>query len=813
MTTPLFYLFIFYTEGIVLGRLPLPPILSFFIILFSVSLFFLILSKNSENKNVSRYIIVTLSIVSIFGYTHISYLKPYRPPNHISYLAANKSVSLYGRLTKPPEIYGNGERLYIESRLLVIDGREIETKGTVRVSIYGESSAVRYGDLVRIDKLRLREPVNYKNRGGFDYKGFLRDRDIYLIASIRNRSQIAILKNLESPNIYALIYSLKSRFLSFLDSSLPPPEKEIMETMVFGEKGAIGVAEREKFSKAGISHILAVSGLHVGFVSLIFYFLFYRLFFFLFLKRNRRYLLLGYSGRFASAATIIPVVGYTIMTGGSPSSFRAAVMIVIYLFFISLGREGDILSSIILAAMIILMRNPAQLFDVGFQLSFMALLSIVYGYPLVAGGKLLNPIRESNIWGKIWGGVLKGFIISLLAIAGTAPIVAYYFNIFSPVAPITNIAAVPLTALIVPTTLFASAISLISYKAASLLILIPQNLSLLLRYIVDISLRLPFAYLRLAPPSIGVIIVYYIFLFTLFQVRRGSAYKIVAASSFGLLSAILILNPIIRERGERGVISASFLDVGEGASIFIRSPSGKNILIDGGKSFGDFNIGRLVVAPYLWRKGVKRIDYLIATHPDRDHVGGLTYIAEELEIGTYIDNGLKSRDKTISLLRKIVASKGIAYHIAKQGDRLQVDEETTISFLNPPELLGSNDNDSSIVSKIAYKDFSILSTGDIGTDAEGEIDLMSAKATIMEVPHHGSGTSSSTKLIEAVSPEVAIISAGINNHYGHPKGEVVERYKGFGTMVYVTAIDGGIEISSDGHGYNIRGYTDASSPF
>lgn len=807
MTTPLFYLFTFYAEGVVLGRLTVSPLLSSFIILASALTFFIILSRHGQADRLSRSVIATLMITAIFGYIHIAYVKPYRPANHISYLAANKTVSLYGHLAKPPEIYGNGERLYIESRLVAIGERGIETEGLVRVSIYGEPSGVRYGDLVRIDRLRLREPVNYKNRGGFDYSGFLHDMDVYLIASVRNRGEIDILERSNSPNVHSLVYSLKNRFLSFLDSALPPPEKEIIETMVFGEKGAIGVAERERFSKAGISHILAVSGLHVGFVSIIFYFLFYRLFFFLFLKSNRRYLLLGYSGRVASAVTIIPVIGYTIMSGGSPSSFRAAVMITIYLLFIALGREGDILSSICLTAMIILVRNPAQLFDVGFQLSFMALLSIVYGYPLVAGGKLLNPIRESNIGVKIWVAILKGFTISLLAIAGTAPIVVYYFNIVSLVAPITNIAAVPLTAFIVPATLFASAISLISYKAASFLILIPQNLSLLLRHIVDISIGGPFSYMRLAPPSIGVIIIYYIFLFALFQIRRGRTYKIVAASSFGLLSAILILNPIIRERGERGLLSASFLDVGEGASIFIRSPSGKNILIDGGKSFGDFNIGRLVVAPYLWGKGVNRIDYLIATHPDRDHIGGLTYIAEEFEIGTYLDNGLESRDKTMRLLRKIVAAKGIAYHIAKKGDSLQVDDETTISFLNPPELLDSDDNDSSIVSKIGYKDFSILSTGDIGTDAEGEIDLISAKATIMDVPHHGSGRSSGAKLIAAVSPEVAVISAGIDNHYGHPKGEVVERYKGFGARVYVTAIDGGIEVSSDGDQYRIRSYT------
>jgi len=277
-----------------------------------------------------------------------------------------------------------------------IDNKEIETVGLVRIALYGHLSQLKYGDLVHIDNLKLREPVNYRNRGGFNYKRFLQDRDIYLIASLRNSDQITILKNLKSPNIYSLFYNLKGRFLFFLNSSLPTPERRIIETMVFGEKGSIGVSERERFSKVGISHILAVSGLHVGFVSLIFYFIFYRFFFYFFLKRNRLFLLLGYSRRIASATTIIPVIGYTIMSGGSPSSFRAAVMIVIYLLFITLGREGDILSSISLAAIIILLRNPAQLFNVGFQLSFSALLSIIYGYPLLARREYTNKRRAER---------------------------------------------------------------------------------------------------------------------------------------------------------------------------------------------------------------------------------------------------------------------------------------------------------------------------------------------------------------------------------------------------------------------------------
>ena len=271
----------------------------------------------------------------------------------------------------------------------------------------------------------------------------------------------------------------------------------------------------------------------------------------------------------------------------------------------------------------------------------------------------------------------------------------------------------------------------------------------------------------------------------------------------------------------------------------------------------DFDAGGSIVAPYLWDIGITKIDYVIGSHPDSDHVGGLLFILNEMPVKNYFDNGQESTDLIYVKLREIAREKNISYRVLGAGDKIEVDKKVKVEILHPdlgfkiydlgfknhkskilnPKLGRGHDNNLSIVIKISYGNFSILFTGDIEKEAErfllsqGDREKFPLplpltpspftgegqgggwvrgdsllKSTIIKVPHHGSSSSSSEEFIKEVNPEVAVFSVGYNNPFKHPNKKVLTRYSNAGVKIYRTDRNGLIEIESDGRGYSVKTY-------
>lgn len=242
-----------------------------------------------------------------------------------------------------------------------------------------------------------------------------------------------------------------------------------------------------------------------------------------------------------------------------------------------------------------------------------------------------------------------------------------------------------------------------------------------------------------------------------------------------------------------------FIDVGQGDSILIESPSGKTMLIDGGVK----GAGQQIVS-YLNELGINKLDIVVATHPDADHIGGLIPVLDNMTTEQFYDSGKVHTSQTFEEMLTQIDEKNIPYHVPKIGDDIEFDKDVNVKVLNANDQATDN-NDASIVLKMTYGNVSFLLTGDAGVALEKEMLQYDVKATVLKAGHHGSNTSSSEEFVQAVKPEVAILSYGEDNKYGHPHAEVVDRLQAIGSKIYATADLGTITVSTDGVNYTVNG--------
>jgi len=242
-----------------------------------------------------------------------------------------------------------------------------------------------------------------------------------------------------------------------------------------------------------------------------------------------------------------------------------------------------------------------------------------------------------------------------------------------------------------------------------------------------------------------------------------------------------------------------FIDVGQGDSILIESPSGKTMLIDGGVK----GAGQQIVS-YLKELGINKLDIVVATHPDADHIGGFIPVLDNMTIEQFYDSGKVHTSQTFEEMLTRIDEKNIPYHVPKIGDDIEFDKDVNVKVLNANDQATDN-NDASIVLKMTYGNVSFLLTGDAGVALEKEMLQYDVKATVLKAGHHGSNTSSSEEFIQAVKPEVTILSYGEDNKYGHPHAEIVDRLQAIGSKIYATADLGTITVSTDGVNYTVNG--------
>jgi competence protein ComEC len=487
-------------------------------------------------------------------------------------------------------------------------------------------------------------------------------------------------------------------------------------------------------------------------------------------------------------------------------------MVTTYLIAIIIDREEDIWNTLALAAFLILIFSPSSLFDISFQLSFISVAAILYFTPIFSA-PFFHPPRDNLEPPPPWWvkAIRRGALFSTVtisAIIGTAPLVALYFHRVSPWGFLTNLIIIPLVGfLVVPCGLLASLLLFIFQPLAVFIAHILQPFIMLSIFIVETFNQLPYADYRTVTPTLLEIALFYMGALLLVNIKKSSKVRYALA----LVIIIFICNQGFwyYRNNLSPLMRITSIDVGQSESTLIQFPHGETMLIDGGGFYdSSFDIGEMVVAPLLWKKKIRTIDYLVLSHPHPDHLNGLISIAKIFKAKEFWTNGEEVTTGTFKKLEQIIEEKGIKKLIINRELPNREINGVLLEFLHPPKPslydINSNDhtiiNDHSLVIRLTYESISMLFTGDISREAEREIITTAPdlKCTILKVPHHGSTTSSSVAFLKKVQPQIAIFSLGFQNIFNFPSKKVIERYQDMGSHIFRTDRDGAISIETDG---------------
>jgi competence protein ComEC len=816
MQKPIISLTLAYTVGLLLGRgfLYLPYSVSFLAV---VVVFILVVLTWFEKITLRRlFLIVVPSLIGMAAYL---YSAAWLPANHYTRVFPDDKAThvMTGTIISPLD--RDPDRTAFVLDLVDLDGTPVS--GKVRVSVREAVTIIGYGDFIRVSG-KMFGPAGYDNPSSFDYGAYLAQSGIYRIVGVKNSGSITVLH--AGRGLFRTIQDWRERIRQAFLASTSGPGSAIIQAMVLGEEGGLTDGLRDRFMAAGVTHIISISGSHLGMVALLCFGLVRLL---MRLMPERHYhLLTVYADpkKIAALITLPLVLFYTLLAGGQVATVRSLIMITAGLAALLLDRENALMHSLATAALAILLTGPQSLFDISFQLSFISVLSI--GYTVLLWNEL--GLKASHAAQKFRNSAALLILVSLSTSLATGPLVAHYFNQFSLAGVVSNMIVVPFAGLVVvPLGLSSGVLSLFTHHLP--FAALNQFAADAFIGIVTFFSRLPIA--EFHPPSPGVIwlLTYGAFVLSLAGVARSrllyhakplefsSRVSRAAVTTAAFAGTLLLIITTLHFFPRRGV-EVSFPDVGQGDCSLVRLRSGKTVLIDGGGAYDNrFDIGRRVLAPYLWNKGVRRLDLVILSHPHPDHMNGLKFILKKFQVGQVWESGLDSDLSGYEEFRDIITEKNIPRKTVFAGDAPAVLGEATFTVLHPSQGFVARErqayaaeNDRSLVVRIAFDDRVCLFTGDIHREAEQYL-LKSGqdlKCDLLKVPHHGSKTSSSDDFVSTAQPKVAVITCGRGNRFGHPASDVVARYENAGARVYRTDVDGAVTVRFESDGLQTLKWND-----
>ncbi len=723
--------------------------------------------------------------------------RPNLPENHISHFTG-KELDIEGILFESPESREKGSRLFIDAQAVFIEGKREQVSGKVMISTEERIGGLADGDRVRVLRTNLRIPRSFQNPGSFNIKRYYERQGIYATGFVPGEQWIISFGKDKSSNFFLhAIDRFRVRFGNFVRKKSPFPESEILNAMTIGDQGAVPSELRDQFSKSGISHILSISGLHVAAVVLVFYILIKWT-----LKRSEFLLLRFRVQRLAAALTIIPLFIYTALAGFATPVVRASIMAALYLISIVIGREENRLNTLAVSAFIILLWHPWAIFELSFQLSFASVLGIL----------IMNkfyPFKLSTLKDKFSSSVKT----TIAASAATLPFIITSFGIFSFVSIPANLILVPFSEfLIVPLGLLSFLAFVMSKTIAMPFLYADIFFTKLFLWGNSQFLKIPLSSLTV-PPLSGVSWIFYmaIALVILFQKIH---HRLRFLLPFLILGFLLASAYGILSNSKKGFLEVDFLDAGSRDIIFIRLPEEKTVLVDGGFSYHDTGgyIEKGVVVPFLLKSGVTRINYLILTSLDRDHLAGVKGIIQKLSVERLWTNGQRLDSKIWEIMR----DRNIIWKdISDEVETLNI-EGVQIEFLKPRVELRYEDSlrPYPIIGKLTFKNTGFL-FGEGITEERVQSELIKTyrdriRSDVLYVPKFFMRQNSITDFISAISPMIIVTNSGFQNfnesHYPRTiKGDDEKTQ-----YIFQTDVQGTITVLTDGKQIRVRTFLDKS---
>jgi competence protein ComEC len=529
----------------------------------------------------------------------------------------------------------------------------------------------------------------------------------------------------------------------------------------------------------------------------------------------------GWANKIAALAAAAAVLAYASIAGHHVSTTRALIMVLAYMLAVVIDRAREAVASLALAGIIICVAMPGSTGDIGFELSFASVLTIVLGmrrYAIWLERRRADRVGiEASQVELAWEWALGYLAVSFWAMLGVAPLTASYFNQFSVVGLIANAVVVPIMgfggAII---GLAAAAMSFVWTPGAIALLWIAGRFIIAGNLLATWFAEWPLAWVRIFTPTSLEVALYYamLLLWLTWPQRTANRKRFALMTGRHAFAAGLVLTAVIDAkywfdtRYRSADLRVTFLSVGEGDAAVVRFPGSRVMVIDGGSAWRDFDLGERIVARYLWVSKIMHVDWIALSHPDQDHFGGLDFIARNFSPDECWNVAAENRDAGYEhLLETLYEQRVPIRQIDTTTPPMSIDGVRVIA-LNPRASPGISRNNASMVLRLEYRGTSLLFTGDL--EAAGEGALLTAtpnlQATILKVPHHGSHTSSSPGFVEAVAPRLAVMSLGYRNRFHFPAPEVAQRYRAEGSILMRTDEDGAIEADIGTNGASIAGY-------
>jgi len=801
---PILIIAIGYIIGI-LGGLYLEKSMVLFLSCIAIIIFIIKRKKSWKIGRYKRYIklyinnkaIIILIITAIIS-SIIIYQKEKEYKKIENELCKTEDIVIKGKIKRETKTKEYGKIYKVQIEEITQNGKEIKAqKKNIYIQENKTKIKLQYGDIIEV-KGKYEEPESRRNYKGFDYKLYLKTKNI--LGTLKSTNIKKVSHKIENPIEYIESKSIKlsENLKQKANNILPQEIASIFIGIILGDRTEIPEEAIENFRNANMSHILAVSGMHMSYLILLATQIIGKL-----IGKKQSYYI-----------SIILIIEYMFLTGFSASIIRAGIMGIILISSKIFYKNNDVLTNIAISALIILLKNPYTILDLSFQFSYGGTIGIILFQKFISKNFLERIIKSKKII-EIISVTISAQIIIL-------PISIIQFNKLNIYFILTNLIIGFIIGPVMACGFIFLITLIINVKTVQIFSIILQIAIKALILTSQIA-KLPYSNIYLPTPNFIQIIIYFLsihifmFIYYIYNTKNKTQTvkrfrNIISMIKFYLkyrmkpktksrtkIISIIIIALIMVIQIIPKDLKVYFVDVNQGDSTFIVTPKGKTILIDGGGS-SYTNVGKNTLLPYILDRGYRKIDIAIISHMDLDHCDGIIYLMDKIKIKTIIIGKQYEESDNYKRFVKLAKEKRIEVKIVEAGENINIERNVNLDILWPDsknKISENAINNNSLVFKLKYKKYSILFTGDIEEIAEKAI-LERYKnmlqSTILKVAHHGSKTSTTAEFLKAVKPRYALIGVGKNNKFGHPSENTIKKLKEMKVKIFRTDELGEITI-------------------